>query len=151
MLKISLVTLAVIGVLAAVGIAWARHSGYCAGGDYLEHVTGRVSRKLELNDEQNQNLKGFAELLRGLREDWVERGNQLSGEIELLLSGPELDRKRVMDLLAARHEAMSEQKHAIVEAFANFSDRLQPDQRARLAELIGQRMQRRWGPAGWVH
>jgi hypothetical protein len=59
MLKMSLITLAVVGIIAAVGIAWARHSGYCAGGDFLNHITARVSRKLDLNAEQNEKLQGL--------------------------------------------------------------------------------------------
>ena len=35
MLKTALIILAILGVVAAIGIAWAKHNGYCAGGDYL--------------------------------------------------------------------------------------------------------------------
>ena len=39
----------------------------------------------------------------------------------------------------------------IVEAFADFSDTLAPEQRTRLAELIAKRAQHRFGPPGWAH
>jgi periplasmic protein CpxP/Spy len=149
--KIFFITLAVIGLISAVGIAWARHNGYCAGGDYLKHVTERVSRKLDLNEEQNQRLQGIAEMLRKLRADWAERRTQSSNEIESLLAAPTLDRDRVMDLLTQRHEAMAERKREIVDTVADFSDNLQPEQRARLAELIADRMHHRWGPPRWAH
>lgn len=151
MLKIALITLAILGVVAAGGIAWARHNGYCPGGDYLEQVTGRVSRRLDLNDEQNDRLLGFAEALRRLRGDWTERRTQWSDEIERLLAASTLDRDRATDLLAERHQTMAERKRELVDAFADFSDALQPDQRARLAELIAARMQHRWGPPRWTH
>lgn len=151
MLKILLITLAVVGVLAAGGIAWARHNGFCAGGDHLEHVTERVSRKLDLGAEQNQKLQGLTEMLRKLRGDWAEHRTQRSGEIESLLAAPTLDRDRALDLLSQRHEAMAERKREIVDAFADFSDNLQPEQRARLAELISDRIQHRWGPPRWAH
>lgn len=56
-----------------------------------------------------------------------------------------------MDLLTRRHEVIAERKHAAIDAFADFSDSLQPEQRTRLAELISKRMQHRWGPPHWAH
>ena len=39
MLKISLITLSVIIVLAGLGVDWAQHHGYCAGGDHQHQIT----------------------------------------------------------------------------------------------------------------
>ncbi|MGA7980990.1 MAG: periplasmic heavy metal sensor [Chromatiaceae bacterium] len=144
MLKMSLITLAVVGIIAAVGIAWARHSGYCAGGDFLNHITARVSRKLDLNAEQNEKLQGLAAMLRQLRGDWRERRPQVSPEIDSLLATKTLDRDLVMELLEKRRQAMAEHKRELVDAFADFSDSLRPEQRTRLAELITRRLQHRW-------
>jgi hypothetical protein len=51
MLKIVLVTLLVVGLLAGLGIAWAKHKGYCSAEDPMQHITERISHKLDLNDE----------------------------------------------------------------------------------------------------
>lgn len=151
MVKIFLIALAVVAFVSAVGIAWARHNGYCASGGYIEHVAGRVSRKLDLDDEQNQRLQRVAEMLRKLRADWIERRAHSGSEIESLLAAPVLDRDRVMDLLTQRHEATVERKRELVDTIADFSDNLQPEQRARLAALIADRMQHRWGPPRWAN
>jgi len=151
MLKISLITLAVIVVLAGLGIAWARHNGYCAGGDHLNRVTALVARKLDLNDEQNQRLQGLAETLRKLRRDWTEHRNEHADEIGRLLTAPTLDRNRVMGMLTEGREALAEHSEEVIGAFADFSDSLQPDQRVQLAEFIAKRMQHRWGPSHWAH
>lgn len=151
MLKISLITLAVLALVAAVGIAWARHNGYCARGDYLNHVSARVSRKLDLNDAQNQKLQGLAETLRTLRGDWSEGRVQRSEETKRLLAAPTLDRDQAAGLLTESHEAWVDRRREIVDAFADFSDALQPEQRTRLAEIISDRMQHRWGPARGAH
>lgn len=55
-----------------------------------------------------------------------------------------------MDLLPERHEAMGEGEREIVDAFADFSDSLQRDQRARLADLIAERLRHRWGSPRWA-
>lgn len=148
MLKILLITLAIVAITVA-GITWARHNGYCRGGDSMQHITERVSRKLDLNDEQKLKLEAFAETLQKLRSDWSERRTQMSAEVEDILAGPSLDRDRVIALLDERHQAVNERKGEVVDAFATFSDSLQPEQRTRLAELIAARMERRWGPPGW--
>lgn len=150
MLKILLITLAIVAIIAT-GITWAKHNGYCRGGDFMQHITERVSRKLDLNDEQRLKLDAFAETLRELRGNWTERRGQMGVEVEGLLAAPLLDRDRVMALLEERHQALSNRKGEVVDAFADFSDSLRPEQRTRLAELIARRMERRWGPPGWSH
>jgi Spy/CpxP family protein refolding chaperone len=151
MLKILLIAAAVLGVVAIVGIAWANHKGYCSTGDYVEHVAQRVTRKLDLDEEQAAKLRGFGDRLRGLRSDWTERKTQMRQEIERLLGEPSLDRERATALLDERRLAMAERRHELVDAFADFTDSLHPEQRARLAELIAERMERRWGHPRWAH
>ena len=151
MLKISLITLTIVVVLSAVGVAWARHSGYCGSGDYFQHVTERVSRKLDLNEGQSEKLQGVAEALRGLRTDWSGQRTRMTEEVQGLLAAPALDRAMVRGLLDERRHAMDQRVGEIVEAFADFSDTLAPEQRTRLAELIAKRAQHRFGPPGWAH
>ena len=151
MLKISLITLAVLGLIAAAGFAWARHNGYCTGGGHFGQVKARVARKLDLDEAQSRQLDDFAEALRRLRGDWVERRAGIGGEVERLMAAPTLDREQVMALFEERHRALAEHKREIVDAFADFSDSLQPEQRTRLVELISERMQQRWIPRHWAH
>lgn len=151
MLKTTLIVIAILGVLAVVGIAWAKHKGYCAGADYLQHASERVARELDLNDEQNGRLQGFVETLGGLRASWLDHRTELIDELEGLLAAPTLDRERVVDVLDERHQAMVVRRQEIVDAFADFSDSLQPEQRDRLADLIAARMQQRWGHPRWAH
>jgi Spy/CpxP family protein refolding chaperone len=150
MLKILLVSLAIAGV-AVGGFAWAKQNGYCSRSDLMGHVTERVARKLDLDDQQQAKLQTFAESLQSLRGDWSERRAAAREEVEALLASPSLDRERVMGLLDARHQALAEHQREVVDAFGEFSDSLRPEQRTRLAELIAQRMDHRWGPPHWAH
>lgn len=151
MLKIVLTITAVIGLLAVLGAAWAKHNGYCAGGDRMQYVAERVARKLDLTDEQQAKLQTFTETLRQLRGDWGGRRKALTDELAGLLAAPSLDRNRVGELLDEQHQAMARRKGKIVDAFADFSDSLKPEQRTRLSELSGERLGHRWGHPHWTH
>jgi Spy/CpxP family protein refolding chaperone len=151
MLKILLITLTVLGIIAIAGFAWAKHQGYCSGGDFMQRVTDRVSRKLDLNEDQTAKLQGLAEKLRALRGDRTEGRTQLRDDIEGLLAAPTLDRNRALTLLDQRHRSMAERKGELVGAFADFSDSLQPEQRTRLAELLTKRLGHHWGAPRWAH
>lgn len=151
MLKILLIVLAILGVIAISGFAWAKHKGYCSGGDFMQRASERVSHKLELDDNQKAKLQGFTENLRTLRDDWSEGRSQVRDHVEDLLTAPSLDRDRVTALLDERHQTMTEREAALVNAFGDFSDSLKPEQRTRLAELIAERLNHRWGgPPHWV-
>jgi Spy/CpxP family protein refolding chaperone len=151
MWKTILITVAVVGVIAVAGVAWAKHSGYCRGYDRMSHITERISRKLDLNDEQRDRLLGFAKGLRGLREHGRELRSGMREEVVDLLAAPQLDRERAAELVDRRIQAMVESKQRLIDAFADFSDSLEPEQRTRLVELMGERLDRGWGHASWAH
>ena len=150
MLKIILITLALVGILTAAGVAFAKYNGHCAG-SFLDRVATRVSRKLDLDAEQQQRLQDLMATLSGLRDGAAERRMRLGPEIDGLLAVPTLDRDRVAELIAERHETMTERKETVIAAFADFSDALQPEQRTRLAEIISSRLEHGWGPPRWAH
>ena len=58
-----------------------------------------------------------------------------------------------LDRLEVFAETLQEirNERAVVDAFADFSDSLEPEQRSRLAELIGDRMMHHWGHPRWGH
>jgi Spy/CpxP family protein refolding chaperone len=151
MLKTILITLAVLGFIAAAGMAWAKQSGYCSPENRLQKITERVGRKLDLNDDQQGRLEAFAKTLRDLRNERQDLGVAMKSSLKELLSEPSLDRDRAIALIDGRYESMSDSKLALVDAFADFSDSLAPEQRSRLADLVGDRMVGRWGQYRWAH
>ena len=151
MLKTVLIVFVVMAVLAATGIAWSKHRGYCSAEGRMHYVTEKLERKLELNDRQKSHLQIFAGQLRELRGDRHEARGTMKDRIGELLSASSLDREQAVALLDERHQAMSDNKRVLVDAFADFSDSLAPEQRAKLAELIGDRMGHRWGRPHWSH
>lgn len=151
MLKAVLIVLVVMAVLAAGGMAWAKHRGYCSVEDRMHYVTEKLGRKLDLNDRQKSHLQVFTAQLRELRGERHEARDIMKDRVGELLSAPSLDREQAVALLGERHRAMSENRRTLVDAFADFSDSLAPEQRSKLAELISDRMGHRWGPPHWSH
>ena len=151
MLKIVLVSSAALAFVAVAGIAWAKHRALCDDGDYMQHVTESVARKLDLDDDQSARLQEFAKALRGIRGSWTEVRTRWSEALESLLAEPSLDRGRAQALIDERRQAMTDRTVGIIDAFADFTDSLRPEQRARLAELIARRLDRPWVRHGWVH
>ncbi len=136
MLKTILITLAVLGVIAAAGMAWAKQSGYCSPENRLQKITERVGRKLDLNDDQQGLLEALTKTLRDLRIERQYLRVAMKESLTELLSEPSLDRDRAIALIDGRYEDMKDSKLALVDAFADFSDSLAPEQRSRLTDLI---------------
>lgn len=151
MLKTVLISLVVLGIIAAVGVTWATRSGYCSAENRIQHSVERIGRKLDLDDDQQGRLAAFVETLRGLRSERQDHRAAIKNHITELLSTPALDRARAVALIDERYQAMDASKRALVDAFADFSDSLAPEQRSRLADLIGDRTMYRWGPPRWAH
>ena len=151
MLKAVLITLVVLVTVAAVGVTWAKRSGFCSFENRMHHITERVGRKLDLNDDQRGRLEDLIETVRELRSERQNPRAVFTDHLTELLSEPSLDRDRAVAMIDERYQAISDSKRALIDAFADFSDSLQPDQRTRLIDLIASRMQHRWGPPGWSH
>lgn len=151
MLKIVLVTLIVVGLLAGFGIAWAKHKGYCSAEGRMQHITERISHKLDLNDEQRSKLVALGEQFQALRGDWRDRRVDMRANVLDLLKNDRFDRERAQQMIEERQQSMAEHKRDMVDAFAEFSDSLDPEQRTRLAELIDHWSGHRWGHHAWAH
>lgn len=151
MLKTILIALLFLGAVAAAGAAWAKHKGYCSADSRIHHITERVGRKLDLNEDQLGRLDVFAETLKGMRNEHQDHRTAMKDRITELLSAPSLDRDRAVALIDERYQTTGDRKRAMVNAFADFSDSLAPEQRAQLAGLIGDRMMHRWGHPSWAH
>ena len=151
MLKTALITLAVLAVIAAAGVAWAKHNGHCSMENRMHHVTERIGRKLDLNSDQQARLVNLGETLRSLRADGEDDRSLTHEQLTQLLTAPSLDRDRAVTLIDQRLQTMNEQVRSVVDAFADFSDSLDPAQRSQLVELIDDRVNYRWGPSRWAH
>ena len=151
MLKTAFIVLVVLGILAAVGVAWAKHNGYCSNDHRIQHVSEWIGHKLDLNDDQQVRLDDLIGTLRELRGEQRDARRAVQQDVAELLSTPTLDRDRATALIDERLRSLDDRKRMLVDALADFSDGLAPEQRAQLAELIGQRRMGRWGHPHWAY
>ena len=151
MLKTTLIVLVVLAALAVAGLAWAKHNGYCSAEDRIHYVSERIGHKLELNDDQQGRLASFIGTLHDLRRELQDHRRSAKHDVTELLSVPRMDRDRAIALIDERFQSIDDRKRTLVDAFADFSDSLAPEQRVRLAELIEQRRMGRWGHPHWTN
>jgi Spy/CpxP family protein refolding chaperone len=151
MLKTTLIVLLVLGMIAVAGVAWAKHNGYCSSEDRMQYVSERIGRELDLNDDQKLHLESLIGTLLELRSEQQDRRRGVNQDVTELLSAPMLDRDRAVALIDKRLQGIDDRKRTLVDAFADFSDSLAPEQRAELAELIEQRRMGRWGQHHWEY
>jgi Spy/CpxP family protein refolding chaperone len=145
-MKTTLIILGIVALVGVAGFAWAKSQGYCGEGGHTQFMADRLEGKLDLDEGQRAQLDDLTRLIRELRGNWVEQRTQVRDEVVALISAPTLDRDQAEALLERGRQAMLEHRREVVDAFADFSDSLEPDQRARLAEMVEQRMLHRWGP-----
>ncbi|MCB1876816.1 MAG: periplasmic heavy metal sensor [Chromatiales bacterium] len=145
MLKTFLIVLALIGVVGAAGAAWAKHNGYCSGGDRMQHIADRITRKLDLNEQQQAKLKALVDTAREMRGERQAGKAQMRERVDSLLAASALDREQVLALIGERQQVFAANKERLVNAFADFSDSLNAEQRGELAQMIGKRLDGRWG------
>jgi protein CpxP len=93
----------------------------------------------------------LSEQFQALRGNWRERRVDMRANVLDLLKNDRFDRERAQQMIDERQQSMAEYKRDMVDAFAEFSDSLDPEQRARLAELIDHWSGHRWGHHGWAH
>lgn len=151
MLKTALTTSSVPTIIAAAGVAWAKHSGHCSMDDRMHHITERIGRKLDLDGDQQARLVYLGETLRSLRADRLDGRSLALEQVSQLLSAPSLDRDRAAKPIDQRIQPMNEQVRSVFDDFADFSDSLGPAQRSQRARLIGDRVNRGWGASRWAH
>jgi periplasmic protein CpxP/Spy len=96
----------------------------------------RVSRKLDLDESQQQRLTSVQGRMQDLRAGMQAAKEQHRDALLALLSGERFDRTEAMRLLKVPAAVAAETAPELVAAFGNFYDGLNAAQRTRLRELM---------------
>ncbi len=140
----------VIGIVALVSLgfaatAWAMNRDHCSMADRGERMQARVAEKLALDDTQKLKFAQFAEQLQAMRAASKAQHDATRTEALALLDQPTLDRDQALRLFESRKQATSTSASAMINAFAEFSDSLNVEQKAQLKAMIEKRMNRGFG------
>lgn len=135
--KVLIITLILLLILFVSGVAIARYKGYCTGAEgRIGWMTERIGKQLDLNDTQHHQLAQLKEqIVLSMNELRRDRSTYLDQAIDLL-EGPEFDRERAHTLLLQKQAQLASLSSDIIDAFAEFSNVLDQNQRDKLQSMI---------------
>lgn len=144
---ISIVTLGGLITFATPG----HHCGEFGGmnNDKAEYMVSRISSKLDLNAEQNQNLVSLKDTI--LEQKQKHEGDNPRDILKTLLSDPVLDEATILNIAEERTTAMNQAIPQVVSALAIFTNSLSNEQRAEIIVMTEKFGKHRRGPFGKGH
>jgi Spy/CpxP family protein refolding chaperone len=146
--KIILTSLMVVGISGTVFAFGARH--HCTNAnaeEKAEMFTYHISRKLDLNSEQEVHLEQLAQRAAQVMQEVREaRGQRVEMVAEFLTDQP-LDQSALLQKITDKTTRVNQLAPEMVGLLAQFVDSLDAGQKAELRELISKRR----GFGGWRH
>ena len=134
--KVIIAVLAVAGSTSAV-YAVSRHGGWHMTPDEkVEFATERVTKKLELDSQQQQNFTTLAELVAQIMIDARAEREQHFDEISALLQEPSLNQARVLEMVQQKTQMINQKAPLVVSSLAVFLDSLNAEQKQQLQDLL---------------
>ena len=103
-----------------------------------EHIVDRVSRHLDLDATQKAKLDALAQTLQQQRAAWAGQGDPRS-QMRALVAGDHFDRTQAQALVEKATAAIGTRSPAVIAAFGDFYDSLNPQQQARVREAMERR------------
>ena len=136
-------TLMGLAAVSALGIGAAavahRHYGHpMSDADFARaktHVVDRITRRMDLDDAQRQQLDTLAQTLLTQRSALLA-GTDPRVALQGLVAGPVFDRAGAQALLEAKADTLRAGAPAVIAAFGNFYDSLNPTQQATVRERL---------------
>ncbi len=144
MKKIAVIVVSLItaGGIAIAGIAHA----YGNPEKRAEKMIEKISDRMELSDYQKTQLVALKDTLMAMKDDVRETRSQTGQTIDELLSQPQLDQQRALQLIDQPMNTVKEKMPAVIAAFADFWNSLDSQQQAQLRERFYHRFEHhdRW-------
>ena len=146
MKTIVIVIVIAVAVLAVGGFAYAKFRGGCSGPEgRADWIISRVSQRLDLNEGQKAKLEALGQTFLGVRQDFIKTRSEGRVVMAELLSEPELDRERARAQFQEHQEALTGHSGEVIDAIAEFSDSLNPEQRKTVVEWLNRPRHGRFG------
>ena len=144
-MKTFIIVIAVV-LLAVGGFAYAKFRGGCSGPEgRSEWITSRISQRLGLNEGQKAKLEALRQTYLGVRQDFIKNRTEGRGVMAELLSEPSLDRERAQAQFHEHQQTLTGHSREVIDAIAEFSDSLNPEQRETVVEWLNRPRHGRFG------
>ena len=139
--RIITAALLVVGSSGVV-YAFSKHNDWgMSPAEKVEFVTDRVTSKLELDSQQQQNFTALAETVVQLMTEAKATRQQQVTEIGELLQEPSFNQARALELVQQKTRVINDKAPQVVASLAVFLDSLDAGQRQQLQEFIEHRHQ----------
>jgi hypothetical protein len=102
----------------------------------VEFVTDRVTRKLDLDGQQQQNFTTLAETVAQIMLDAKASKQQHAAEIGELLQDPSFNQARAMEMVQQKTLMINEKAPLVISSLAVFLDSLNAEQKQQLQDFI---------------
>ncbi len=130
---------AVLLIAGSTGVVYAfsKHNDWGMSPDEkVEFVTDRVTKKLDLDSQQQQNFSQLAETVAQLMLEAKSTRQEQVAEIGTLLEDPNFNQARALELVQQKTQMINEKAPLVVASLAVFLDSLNLEQKQRLQDFI---------------
>lgn len=139
---------AVLLVAGSSGVVYAvsKHGDWhMTPEEKVEFVTDRVTKKLDLDNQQRQNFTTLAETVAQIMLDAKAGKQQQINEIGALLQEPSFNQARAMEIVQQKTQMVNEKASLVISSLAVFLDSLNTEQKQELQEFIKNHRHHRHG------
>jgi Spy/CpxP family protein refolding chaperone len=137
---------AVLLIAGSSGVVYAfgKHNDWgMSPEEKVEFVTERVTKKLDLDSQQQLNFTVLAETVAQIMRDAKVTKAQHVGEIGVLLQEPSFDQARALELVQQKTRMIDAKAPSVIASLAVFVDSLNIEQKRQLQEFVQHHHQRR--------
>ena len=139
---------AVLLVAGSTGVVYAfsKHGDWgMTPAEKAEFVSDRVTKKLDLDAEQQQKFDDLAALVLDIVLEAKASREQQMGEVTRLLEDPSFNQARAIELVQQKTQLVNEKAPLVIGSLAVFLDSLNVEQKQELQELLKHRHHHRHG------
>ena len=136
---------AVLLIAGSSGVVYAfsKHNDWdMSPEEKVEFVTERVTRKLELDSQQQQNFAELAETVIQIMQDVRMTKAQHMDEIGALLQEPSFNQARALELIEQKTRMINEKAPLVIASLAIFMNSLNLEQKQQMQEFMQHHQQR---------
>jgi len=139
---------AVLLVAGSTGVVYAfgKHGDWgMTPAEKAEFVSERVTKKLDLDSEQQQKFNELANLVAGIMQEVKASREDHVSEISRLLEEPSFNQAQALELIQQKTQLVNEKAPLVIGSLAVFVDSLNSDQKQQLQEFMQRRHSRGHG------
>jgi len=134
--KIIAAVLLIAGSTTAV-YAFGQHGHWnMSPEEKVEFISDRVTKKLDLDDQQRQNFTALAELVAQIMIDAKANKEQHVADITNLLQEPSFNQARALELIQQKTQMVNEKAPLVISSLAVFLDSLNSEQKQQMQTML---------------